>query len=225
MMKKWRLWGIAAILPALTALGAAEVCNCRFTAGQWNPADFTPVKSSRWEYIGSFKQEQNHIVNAVPADADDKTMLNTRAGETYAAMIFNKELTGNHTISVTMSFDYRMAPSIVIAEKPGSNAKQYPEFRTHYEIVLYDQGLNIWRHWFVDGKQVWKKVAFLKAKLEPKKNYTLIVSIQYTGRGPVMTVSAGGHSFGVLDPELPKSYYAGIVACEGVNRFYDFKIE
>lgn len=224
MRKKWVLWGIAALLQ-IAALSAGELFNCQFAEGKWNPADFLQVKSSRWECIGSFKQEKEHIVNACPADADAESMLNKRAPETYAAMIYHQELTGNHTVSAAMSFDYRMAPSIVIAEKPELNAKGHPEFRTHYEIVLYDQGLNIWRHWFVDGKQVWKKVGFLKTTFEPKKTYTLTVSIQYTPRGPVMTVSAGDHSFGVLDPELPKNYYAGIVACEGVNRFYDFKIE
>lgn len=34
----------------------------------------------------------------------------------------------------------------------------------------------------------------------------------------------GGHHFGYQDETLPESFYAGITACEGRNRFYDFKM-
>jgi hypothetical protein len=124
-----------------------------------------------------------------------------------------------------MSFDYRMAPSIVIAEKPGVSAEGYPEFRTHYEIVLFDQGINVWRHWFKDGKQVWKKVAHLPAKFYPNVKYEMDVEIKFTARGPVMEISVGEREFSFVDTLLPREYYAGIVACEGVNRFYEFEIE
>ena len=39
-----------------------------------------------------------------------------------------------------------------------------------------------------------------------------------------MMVKCGGHEFGYVDNDLPDSFYAGIIGCEGRNRFYDFKI-
>lgn len=226
MSKKMR-WMLLAVL-ALSVLPVVgkDVFECEFEPGKWNKADFIEVKSSRWPNINTFEQKSDHIVNVCPKDATPQEMLSKRAPETYAAMIYKNPLTGNHKIKAEMSFDYRMAPSIVIAEKPGASAKGYPEFRTHYEIVLFDQGINVWRHWFNDkGKQVWRKVAYLKTTFKPNVKYDMEVKIVFTGRGPVMSVKVDDHEIGYIDDLLPKTFYAGIVACEGVNRFYEFEIE
>ena len=220
-----RLLILAAAIIAGSTVYAKNIFNCDFEPGKWNKADFIEVKSSRWENVNTFKQEKCHIVNVCPKDATKIDMLSKRAPETYAAMIWKNPIKGNVIIKSAMSFDYRMAPSIVIAEKPGVSKKGFPEFRTHYEVVLFDQGINVWRHWFVNGKQIWKKAAYLKADFKPNTKYELKVQIQFTGRGPVWTVSCGGHEFGFIDDLMPKEFYAGIVACEGVNRFYDFTVD
>ena len=219
-------------LPAILVAGlislvccAGELFECEFKPGKWNRSDFIEVKSSRWANINTFKQEADHIVNVYPKDATAEEMLSKRAPETYAAMIYKNPISGNRRIEAEMSFDYRMAPSIVIAEKPGRGIKDFPEFRTHYEIVLFDGGINVWRHWFKNGKQVWRKVAYLKAAFKPHVKYELKVQINFTSRGPVMNISAGGYEFGYIDDLLPREYYTGIVACEGVNRFYEFEIK
>ena len=65
----------------------------------------------------------------------------------------------------------------------------------------------------------------LNVKFEAGKPCTVTVEVKPTARGTMLTVSAGGHSFGIIDGDVPKTYYAGIIASEGVNRFYDFTIE
>ena len=217
---------VLALLFAGTALSAAPLFHASFQPGQWNEADFLAVKSFRWPNIGKFVQEKDHLVNLCPKDASPEEMLSKRAPETYAAILYRVPLTGKHTVKATASFDYRMAPAIVIADKPDyAAAVLYPELRNHYEIVFYDGGLNIWRHWFVDGKQIWKKAGFLNVRFERGKPCTVTVEVKPTARGTMLTVSAGGHSFGIIDGDVPKTYYAGIIASEGVNRFYDFTIE
>ena len=204
---------------------AADLFKCQFVPGGWNKADFIEVKSSRWSNINTFRQEKDHVVNVCPKDATPEEMLSKRAPETYAAMVWKQPVTGNAVIKSKMSFDYRMAPSIIIAEEVGKSKEGYPEFRNHYEIVLYDKGLNVWRHWFKNGKQVWRKVGYLTADFKPNVKYDLEVKITFTGRGPMWEVKAGGHTFGFVDDLLPKKYFVGIVACEGVNRFYDFEVK
>ncbi len=124
-----------------------------------------------------------------------------------------------------MSFDHRMAPLIVIAPEIGKSAKGEPELREHYEVVLYDEGINIWHHTWENGKPYWYKAEFLEAKYEAKKPYTLEVKLETTRKGRIMKVSCDGKTFGYMDFALPDKYYVGIIACEGRNRFYDFKIE
>ena len=135
-------FAVAAMMVCL-GVNADDIFECKFLPGRWNAADFIEVKSARWPNINTFRQEANCIVNTCPADATAEEMLSVRAPETYAAMIYRNPIKGNCEVKVDMSFDYRMAPAIVIAEKPGEDANGYPEFRTHYEIVLYDNGINV----------------------------------------------------------------------------------
>ena len=41
---------------------------------------------------------------------------------------------------------------------------------------------------------------------------------------PRMTVSVGEYKCSFRDDMIPREFYAGIIASEGVNRFYDFEI-
>lgn len=225
-MKKTTVFGlIIAVLAFAVSVNAYDVFECKFMPGAWNKNDFIGVKSSRWEHIGSFRQEANHIVNVCPKDATDKDMLSKRAGETYAALVYKNPITGNSEIKADMSFDYRMAPSIVLAGELGKGKNNYPEFREHYEIVLYDQGINVWHHWFENGKQVWKKAGFVKATFQPKVKYEMEVEVKFTAGGTLLEISVGEVKMHVMVNNLPRTYYAGIIGCEGLNRFYEFEIE
>lgn len=214
------------MMSAFASLAADEVYECDFKPREWSKDEFISVKSSRWPNINGFKQEKDHIVNICPADATKEEMLSKRCGETYAALLFKKPLKGDHEVKAEMSFDYRMAPAIVIAAKPGADKNGYPEFRTHFEVVLFDKGVNVWRHWFKDGKQVWKKVAEIKTDFYANRKYDMEVEVEFPLFGsPRMTVSVGKHKVSFRDAMIPREYYAGIIASEGVNRFYEFEID
>jgi len=215
---------ITAFIFSTTCISAADLFNAAFEKGKWDSNDWLMVKSSRWDYMGEWIQKDDCIVNKIPADATPEEMLNKRAGETYTSMIINKKFSGNLKVSCQMSFEHRMAPGIIIAFDPVKDGKGRSEYREHFEIILYDKGINVWHHFFVDGKQQWRKKAFLDADYKPSTKYNLIVTLSYTARGPVMKLEADGKVFGYIEDGLPKEFYLGLVACEGVNHIYDFKV-
>ena len=91
--------------------------------------------------------------------------------------------------------------------------------------MLYDQGINVWHHWFENGKQVWKKAGFVKAAFQPNVKYEMDVEVKFTAGGTLLEISVGEVEMQVMVNNLPRSYYAGIIGCEGLNRFYEFEIE
>lgn len=204
---------------------AKTVYECSFAKDKWKAADWVIVKSPRWPFIGAWIQEKDHIKNTVPKDASQKDMLGKRAGETYTSMILKDKFKGNITISSTMSFDHRMAPLLVITPAYGKDAKGAPEHREHFEIVLYDKGLNVWHHYYTNGKPHWRKAAYMRADFKPGKKYKLAVKLKFTKKGPMMIITCGGKEFGYTDDTLPKEFYVGLTGCEGVNRFYDFSVD
>jgi hypothetical protein len=213
------------ILFAFT-LVAAEF-SCMFSPGDWRKEDWVMVKSPRWDYRGVWEQEADHIWNKVPADATEAEMLSKRAGETYTSMLWKEKISANKkvVISAEMSFDYQMAPLLVIAPEYGQSADAYPEYRQHWEIVLYDKGINVWHHQYADGKPSWYLAASLKAAFPKKEKVTLTVSINFSGRVPQMVISANDNTFSYAELQLPRNFFVGLTACEGVNRFWNFSVK
>ena len=60
-----------------------------------------------------------------------------------------------------------------------------------------------------------------------KTVYDLQTEIQMTAKGPQLTVRCEGRQFGCALPFhfTGKNFVAGIIACEGVNRFYDYRVQ
>ncbi len=202
----------------------AEEFFTSFARDQWDESRWMTVKSPRWDYMGEFIQLDDHIANKTP-EVSDEIIFKKHIADVYSSLMLKQQFTGNCTIKSAMSFDHRMAPLIVIAPEIGQCSDGRPEHREHFEIVLYDEGINVWHHFWKDGKPFWRKTAFLNAKYDAKKRYTLEVEVKQTPKGKIMTVRCDGKSFGYLDNSLPDSYYVGITGCEGRNRFYDFSIE
>ena len=209
---------------SMVAMAAEIGVKYSFAAGKWQADDWLQVKSPRWDYRGEWEQRDDHIVNRVPAGSPED-LQGKLAPQTYTSMILKKQFSGSAVISARMEFDYRMAPLIVIAPTYGADAQGRPEYREHWEIVLYDKGINVWHHYYRDGKPSWRKAAALTTTFKPGVPYRLEVKLEFAASGCFLTVTCGDHTFGYHDDNLPKNYYVGITGCEGSNRFYDFTIE
>jgi len=135
-------------------------------------------------------------------------------------MVYATPFSGDVLVRATMAFAHRMAPIIVLAPTLGRDAAGRPEYREHFEICIYDQGVNIWHHDFADGKPFWTRDAYASFPLKARVRYTLEVAI----KGKQMTVRIDGHEFGYMDASLPAEFHVGITGCEGINRFYDLTV-
>ncbi len=229
-------WSFAlACLVGMVAIGATKpparpfARQISFARGKWNPADFIPVKSWRNTYVGSFDQRDDAIVNACP-DLPGEEIFKKHCTDVYAAMVHKDKVPLGATVSSRMAFDHRMAPLLAFAPALEANAAGQLEFREHWEVVLYDRGLNVWHHYFEDGKQKWFKCAAMELPkgMEFKKDkvYDLVVKTRVNARGrKEMVVECDGYKLIYVDDSLPMEFYAGIVGCEGRNFFYDFRVE
>lgn len=223
-MNKFIKVGLAAVVFAgcQLVLGAEQYFT-DFARKKWNKADWQIIKSPRWNYVGEFVQLNDCIANQTP-NLPDEEIFKKHVNKVYSCMALKKQFKGDCAIQCTMSFDHRMAPSILIASGFGKSSQGAMEQRDHFEIVLYDGGINIWHHYYKDGKPSWRKAAFIECKYEAKKQYKLKAIYRKTAKGKELSVICNNQRFGYMDDSLPDSYFVGIIGCEGRNRFYDFKI-
>jgi len=207
------------------SLTAAPSLNVSFARGKWDQGRFQFVKSPRFEMTGAIIQNDDHIVNKVPDGLSEKALLG--CPDAYCALLTKNKFRGSITISSKMSFDHLMAPLIVIAPELGRSADgKYLELRDHYEIVLFFQGINIWHYRYIDGKPSWYKLAYIRTEFKKKTVYDLQVTLRHSRKGPQMIVRCDDSEFGCAMPKefTANQYHVGLIACEGVNRFYDFRV-
>jgi hypothetical protein len=215
--------------------------DAKFVKGGWKMSDWEMVRSWRFDHDAQFIQLANCIQNKVPEGVSDIDLQGKKGTEGYAIMLLKQKFTGNTVITCNMEFDYRMAPGIILAYEPVKYGKDKLELREHFEVILYDDGLNLWHHYFEKGQpgskdprviktgveQKWRKQCYTLEKkfYKPKTKYEVKVNVRYTGRGPQIEISCGGRTVGCYAPQMPKgAYRIGLVGCEGRNRFYDFKV-
>ena len=214
------------LLPAIlfaSGLLSAQDFYTVFARGKWDPAQWFEVKSTHFKHSRGMVQQDDHIMNEVP-DLPDAELHAKHQQYLYSCLVLDRKFSIPCVISSTMSFDHLMAPLIVIAPDFGKNAAGQREQRDHFEIVLFNQGLNIWRHSFENGKPSYYLAGYLKASFLPKAKYTLQVKLFKNRYGKQLEVTCGEHCFAIRDNSLPDTFYAGIIGCEGRNRFYDFGV-
>lgn len=220
---------VLAVVLATGALAGFKPVDVSFARGKWSPEDFTLVKCARHDYIGSFDQLDDCVANHCPPGASPEEVYRKHKKTVYAAMIHRTKFEMGATVSSTMGWDWLMAPLIVIAEDLGKDAQGRPELREHWEVVIFNQGLNVWHHFYENGKQRWFKAASMllpeNAQFKANERYELSVKISRDSRkNKTMTVTAGGYTLQYVDDTLPERFHAGVIGCEGRNFFYDFKV-
>ena len=206
--------------PGAHAEGPAKTLYaCAFNAGGWNRADWTRVGNPGMDF-GDFVQEEGRIANTVPPGATHKELRGKLAAKTFASMVYRERIAGDVAATATMDFADETAPLIVLAENLTQNADGQKQLGERFEVVIYDKGVNIWRHDTKDGKLICRLAVFARFPLEKNTRYALEVK----KIGKTLTVSVAGHTFGCTDDALPDSFYVGITGCEGLNHFYDFAL-
>lgn len=215
---------LLAALPVFQVFGNVSV-GVSFTPGAWSSNDWILVKSPRFKYLHGFVQKADGIENECP-DISGELIYKKHCNAVYSAMVWKQKASIGQTVSSTMNFDWRMAPLIVLSKDLGKTDAGESVFGEHWEIVLYDKGINVWHHMIRDGKPFWYKAASLQADFEKNTAYNLEVSVVKNRKGvKEMTVKCGGREFMYVDHDLPETFYAGIIGCEGRNRFFDFKVK
>jgi hypothetical protein len=170
-----------------------------------------------------FDKRGKAILSAKLRNGKYESKWTTEKGdESYTSMVTQRKFKGNMVIKATMEFDPLMAPLIVLAEKLGKSKTGQPEYRNHTEIVIFNEGVNVWVHTW-DEKT--KSMSFILAAFArfPLKGGTRYVT-EVSREGKTLTIKIANQCFGVYLPNLADELHVGLTGCEGHNRFYDFSV-
>jgi len=186
----------------------------KFSKNAWNPEDFTQVSSFLTPGYVPFIQEEDCIVN------DDRQFESGSKKYHYISLISKETFTGTVSLTTTCDFVEFGAPILVFSDDIVKDENGFPAYGHHFEIVAYEKGFNIWE---LNRKAKPIRVAFEEFDVPAKTPITLQAKI--SPEKDEIIVSLYGRTYTKCVKNMPKTFHAGITACEGVNHFYDFGAE
>ena len=176
--------------------------------------DLVQAYSFRFTETPDFTQAADHITTAVnPSHREGYDNISLLSPETYSAGV---------QACLRCSFDGLGCPEIILVKQPercDDGAVRYGEC---FEIVLWKNGVNVWRH-FMDGdrKCSWHKRLGFAMPVSEKDIHELKVKTEKD----YITFRVDGVSVQLRTEDLFDTFHVGVTACEGIARLYDFRIE
>lgn len=167
----------------------------------------------RFAETPSFSQEEDHIRSGVnPAHPEGFDNVSVLTKETYTPGV---------TVTTHCGFEGLGCPEIILVPK----AELCPDGTTRYgacfEIVLYENGINVWRHYREDGKCFWHQRLGVEYPVAENEIHTLQLQVLKDK----LVIWLNGQKNILHTEDIPEKFHIGLTACEGIARLYDLKIE
>ena len=171
--------------------------------------------SFRFTETPDFAQQDGYITtSANPGHREGFDNISLLSPERYTMGVRAK---------VRCAFDGLGCPEIIIVEKTEDCPDGAVRYGACFEVVLWKNGVNVWRHYMdeADHRCYWHKRLGLTMPVTEGDIHTLEVEILRN----YIQFSVDGVSIKLRTEDLPEHFHVGLTACEGIVRFYDMEIE
>ena len=184
-----------------------------FSAGKWSEDQIMTAYTFRFAETPPFIQEADHIRSGVnPAHPEGFDNISILTRDTYSAGV---------TVTAHCSFEGTGCPEILLvpeAEKCSDGAIRYGAC---FEIVLYENGINVWRHYREKGECFWHQRLGVEYPVAENAVHELKVQILKDE----LHIWLNGQKTILRTEDVFGKFHLGLTACEGIARLYDWKIE
>lgn len=182
--------------------------------GNWKHL-LTQAYSYRFTETPDFTQADDHITTAInPMHREGFDNISLLSKDRYT-----------HGVRATLqcSFEGLGCPEIILVEKAELCSDQAVRYGACFEIVLWKNGVNVWRHYMDETTHQcsWHKRLGFTAPIEENRIHELSVEIIKN----YIVFSVDGISIKLRTEDLPERFYIGTTACEGIVRLYKMCIE
>lgn len=181
-----------------------------FAKDAWSMDDFEQVTSLRTDGRIPFMQLEDCVVN----DVQKEEIMS----HNYISLLSRRVFGAPLRLSTKCSFDKFGAPLLVLTDDVKPTEDGYPAYGHHFEIVAYENGINVWE---LNGTAKPIRSGFLEFFVPAGEAFVLEAKVEKQK----ITVQMCGQTLSLELPTLPEKLRCGITACEGVNRFYSFEAE
>ncbi len=184
-----------------------------FAKNHWNQDELTVAYSFRFTETPDFVQHEDCIASGVNP--------NHREGFDNVSLLTKETYSAGTNATIRCGFEGMGCPEIIIVEKLEACDDGATRYGACFEIVLYKNGLNVWRHYREEGHCFWHKRLGLEFPVAEGEIHEMTAEI----KEDYLTVTVDGKRFTLRVEDFPKAFHIGITTCEGVACVYDMCVE
>ena len=183
-----------------------------FAKGSWDTDALGYAYSYRFEETPVFVQREDHIQN----QKNDAATY----GFDNISLLTAQKFTPGTTISTRCAFEDLGAPLIVITDRLSTDPRGICRYGDYIEVVLWKNGVNVWRMWMEKGVVTWKQLLGVDFPVSEAEIHTLSVTVGTE----TLEITADDKKMLLHVENLYPAFHVGINACEGINRFYRLEV-
>lgn len=189
----------------------------KFTNKKRFNKDFVYVTSPIAQINTEFDEEENCLLNRANPD------IKVGAKFDYISVVNKNKVSSNTAISAVCSFEDYGAPALVFSDDI-VDVNGVKTYGVHYEIVGYYEGINVWYLYPTGDREnplKYEMIASWKVPIGCNEKFTISAKIV----GKDIYVYYNNKEYKVSHQSVPNEFYVGFTACEGIDRFFSFKID
>lgn len=182
--------------------------------GTWKGSELTLAHTYRFPHRPQPVQEADCLLAGVNAEHPQ--------GFDNFALFCPQPVSAGAKASIVCSFEDLGCPEIVLFEKPETGEDGAVRYGACIEVVLYKDGVNVWRHYQDENKQVWWDLRLgVKFPVSEHEKHTLEVETA----PQQLLFRVDGHEAVLRIEDLFDSFCLGLSMCEGITRIYEMTLE
>lgn len=184
-----------------------------FAKDCWEEKEFTTCYSFRFTETPRFTQEADHVRTAVNPDH--------REGYDNISMLTKDTYTTGATATLHCAFEGLGCPEIILVEKMEECEDGATRYGACFEIVLWKNGINVWRHYREAGKCFWH----LRMGLEYPVAENAVHELQVKVEKDALVIWLNGQKTTLHTEDVFQNFHMGLTGCEGIAKIYDWTVE
>jgi len=185
-----------------------------FGRGRWNTDEFVQAFPFRLaDSCSRYAQEDDCVAGgANPGHSEGFDNFSLLTKESYGA---------GTRVSTHSMFEARGCTEIIFVPHVESCPDGTKRYGACFEIVIYNNGVNVWRHYYDEGKCSWHKRLGLEFPLAEGTVHSLRAEVQ----PHYLVFELNGRKTILRADDFPERFHVGVSCCEGVARVFDMSIE
>ena len=175
-----------------------------FAKNNWSDKELLTAYSFRFTETPVFKQEEDHIATCVNQAH--------REGFDNISLLTPEKFTCGVKATLHCAFEDLGCPEIIIVPEKERCEDGAVRYGACFELVLWKNGINVWRHYREEGKCFWHKRLGMSFSNEENKIHELTLLV----KKQELEITLNGQKTILRTEDLPEHFHLGLTGCEGI---------